>query len=68
MTQKVLRPVGKWNAYEIKLVGSKIEVRLNGKLVATSDSMNRLTRGYLGLQGESGFHEYRKIRIKDLSR
>ena len=62
-----LKPVGEWNAYEIKLVGSNIEVRLNGELVATSDSMNKLTRGYLGLQGESGFHEYRNVRIKDLS-
>ena len=62
------KPVGEWNAYDIKLVGSKIEVRLNGELVSTSESVDKLTRGYLGLQGESGFHEYRNLRIKDLSK
>ncbi len=67
LAQKVLKPVGEWNAYEIKLVGSSLEVRLNGELVTTSKSMDKLTRGYLGLQGESGFHEYRKIRIKVLN-
>ena len=68
LVQKTLKPVGEWNEYDIKLVGSKIEVRLNGELVSTSDSMNALTRGYLGLQGESGFHEYRNLRIRDLSK
>jgi hypothetical protein len=68
LVRKTLKPVGEWNEYDIKLVGPKIEVRLNGKLVSTSDSMNALTRGYLGLQGESGFHEYRNLRIRDLSK
>jgi len=68
LAQKVLKPVGEWNAYEIKLVGPNIEVRLNGELVTTSDSMSKLTRGHIGLQGESGYHEYRNIRIKDLSK
>ena len=45
-----------------------IEVRLNGKLVTTSDDLARLKLGYIGLQGESGFHEYRNFRIKDLSK
>lgn len=66
LAQKALRPVGEWNEYEIKLVGPKIEVRLNGELVNTSDDLSKLTRGYIGLQGEGGFHEYRNIRVKDL--
>jgi hypothetical protein len=68
LAQKVLKPVNEWNEYDIKLVGPWIEVRLNGELVTTSDSMDKLTRGYLGLQGENGFHEYRNLRIKDLSK
>lgn len=68
LTQKALKPVGKWNEYEIKIVGSRIEVRLNGELVATSSSAGTLTRGYIGLQGENGSHEYRNLRIKDLSK
>jgi hypothetical protein len=66
LTQKVLKPVGEWNEYEIKIVESSIEVRLNGELVATS--ADTLKRGYLGLQGENGSHEYRNFRIKDLSK
>lgn len=68
LVQKVLKPVGEWNEYDIKIVGSRIEVRLNDELVTTSDSATALKRGYLGLQGEDGAHEYRKIRIKDLSK
>ncbi len=68
LVQKVLKPVGEWNEYDIKIVGPNIEVRLNGDLVSTSDGANALTRGYLGLQGESGFHEYRNLRIRDLSK
>jgi hypothetical protein len=68
LTQKVLKPVGEWNAYDIKIAGPSIEVRLNGALVSTSKSADALKRGYIGLQGEDGAHEYRNFRIKDLSK
>lgn len=68
LVQKALKPDGEWNEYDIKIVGSRIEVRLNGELVTTSDSADALKRGYLGFQGENGSHEYRNIRIKDLSK
>ena len=68
LTEKVLKSVSEWNEYEITLVGSRLKVRLNGKLVSKSDSTGGLTRGYLGLQGEHGFHEYRNFRIKELSK
>jgi len=68
LARKALKPVGEWNEYDIKIVGSRIEVRLNGELVSTSNSADTLKRGYLGLQGENGSHEYRNIRIKDLSK
>jgi len=68
LVQKVLKPDREWNEYDIKIVGSRIDVRLNGEPVTTSDSADALKRGYLGLQGENGTHEYRNIRIKDLSK
>ena len=68
LAQKALKPIGEWNEYDIKIVGSKIEVRLNGELVSSSNSADSLKRGYLGLQGENGSHEYRNFRIKDLSK
>lgn len=67
LVQKALKPTGEWNAYEIVLIGSTIEVRLNGELVSKSDKMDGLKRGYIGLQGENGAHEYRNFRIKDLA-
>ena len=68
LTEKVLKSVSEWNEYEITLVGSRLKVRLNGKLVSKSDSTGGLTRGYLGLPAEHGFHEYRNFRIKELSK
>jgi hypothetical protein len=67
LAQIVLMRNGGWNEYCIRVVGSWIEVRLNGELVCTSDSLTELTRGYIGLQGENGFHEYRNIMINNLS-
>ncbi len=68
LVQKVLKPDTEWNDYDIKIVESTIEVRLNGELVSKSNSATALKRGYIGLQGEDGLHEYRRIRIKDLSK
>jgi hypothetical protein len=68
LAQKALKPDSEWNEYDIKIVGPRIEVRLNGELVSTSDSADTLKRGYLGLQGENGSHEYRNFRLKDLSK
>lgn len=65
-TQKALKPDGEWNAYEITLAGPKLEVRLNGELVTTSHDLTQHSRGYIGLQGENGAHDYRNIRIKEL--
>jgi hypothetical protein len=67
LVQKLLKPLGEWNEYDITLVGPKLEVRLNGKLVSKSEATGGLTRGYLGLQAEHGFHEYRNLRIRELS-
>ena len=66
LAQQVLKPLEQWNQYEIKLVGSKVEVRLNGQLVTTSNDLDKLKRGYIGFQAEHGLHEYRNIRIKVL--
>jgi hypothetical protein len=44
LVRKVLKPDGEWNEYCIKIVGPRIEVRLNGELVSTSDSADQLER------------------------
>ena len=68
LTQKVLKPTGEWNEYQITIEGANVEVQLNGKVVSKSDSAGELTRGYIGLQGENGLHEYRNFRIKELGK
>lgn len=60
---KALKGVNEWNAFEIKCVGSRCEVKLNGELVCTSDDLKR-SKGYLGLQGEGGHLDFRNVRIK----
>ncbi|MFM7590949.1 MAG: DUF1080 domain-containing protein [Isosphaeraceae bacterium] len=65
LAKKALKPDGQWNEYDITVVGPKMEVRLNGELVSSSESASSLKKGYLGLQAEDGLHEYRNIRIKE---
>lgn len=68
LVKKVLKPDGEWNEYDIRAVGPRIEVRLNGELVSSTSDAGALKRGYLGLQGEDGAHEYRHFRIKELGK
>ncbi len=68
LVKMVLKPDGEWNEYDIRAIGPRIEVRLNGELVSSTDDAGGLKRGYVGLQGEDGAHEYRNFRIKELNK
>ncbi len=68
LVKQVLKPDGEWNEYDIRAVGTRIEVRLNGELVSNTNDAGGLKRGYLGLQGENGAHEYRNFRIKEFGK
>ena len=68
LVQKTLKPDGEWNTYDIKIVEPRIEFRLNGVLVSTTDSADALKKGFLGIQAEDGSHEYRTIKIKELTK
>lgn len=73
---------GMWNAEEVKVVGSVVEVRLNGELVTTCDLSRfkgdgdtpdgkrhpgiRNKKGFLGWQGHGDRVRWRNIRIKEL--
>lgn len=63
---KLLKPTAEWNTYEVTCRGKRAEVKLNGKLVATSDAF-AAPSGYIGLQGEGGHLEFRHLRIKTLA-
>jgi hypothetical protein len=64
---KALKGVNEWNTFEIRCVGLRCEVKLNGELVCTSDDLKH-PRGYIGLQGEGGQLDFRNIRIKPLEK
>jgi 3-keto-disaccharide hydrolase len=71
------KPPGEWNAFEIKAVGSKVTVILNGATIVDADVAEHseavdkhpgLLRkdGYIGLQSHSDPVEFRNIQIKEL--
>ncbi|GGM26317.1 family 16 glycoside hydrolase [Promicromonospora citrea] len=70
--ERALKPVGSWNAYEIRVVGQTIKVFLNGTLVndfVSTDPARDLEQGFIGLQNHGGGEtiHYRDIRVKDLT-
>jgi hypothetical protein len=60
---KALKGADAWNTFEVRCVGTRCEVKLNGELVCTSDDLKR-PGGYIGLQGEVGHLDFRNIRIQ----
>src|SRR5262249_42601083 len=63
---RALKGINQWNTFEIRCVGTRCEVKLNGELVCTSDDM-KLKKGYIGLQGEGGQLDFRNIQIQVVS-
>ncbi|GAA5145596.1 hypothetical protein GCM10023340_15180 [Nocardioides marinquilinus] len=63
------KPVGEWNDYEIRVVGQKYVMTLNGQVVNTyvSDGSRGIT-GFVGLQnhGNADTVSFRNIQIKEL--
>ncbi|AEG45430.1 family 16 glycoside hydrolase [Isoptericola variabilis] len=67
---EALRPVPEWNSYDIRVVGERIRVFLNGVLVNdfTSTDPARDLAGYIGVQNHGGGETifYRDIQVKPL--
>jgi hypothetical protein len=55
---------GDWNELEILVKGTKALCKCNGEVL--EKAMNVPAKGGIGLQGESGKFEFRRIRIKEL--
>ena len=57
------RPTGEWQLIEIEAVGSRVTAALNGVPVLDArDIVN--PRGHLGIQGETGTLEFRRIDVR----
>ena len=69
-TSKGLVKDGKWNRFKLKVVGSKVELEINGKPAWKSDGIQD-AEGYICLQSEvpgGGQFLFRNIRIADLAK
>ena len=74
-----LKPVGQWNSQEVRAVGSRITVVLNGTVIVDQDlkevkktldgkehpSLHN-AKGYLGFMGHHSRVDFRNIRIKEI--
>jgi hypothetical protein len=63
--KRAYKPAGEWHTYEIKADGERLWVSLNGELITTATSIKNL-RGHIGIQGELGLLEFRKISVEPL--
>jgi hypothetical protein len=62
---KAYKPVGQWHTYEITCTGETMGVKLNGAQITTATSIKNL-KGHIGIQGEHGLLEFRKIDLKPM--
>ncbi len=58
-------PTNEWNTYEITCIGDTISVKLNGTLITLGFGMAHL-EGHIGIQGELGLLEFRRIDVEVL--
>ncbi|WP_031074147.1 ThuA domain-containing protein [Streptomyces sp. NRRL S-118] len=68
---RVLRPPGQWNSYEIRVRGERLQVFLNGVKIndfTNTDPARSLKDGFIGLQnhGTDDQVSFRNIRLKEL--
>ena len=55
-------PAGEWHRYEITCRGEKITVKLNSETITRCTGIKNLS-GHVGIQGEGGKLEFRKITV-----
>jgi hypothetical protein len=57
---------GEWNTYDIRLVGGRMMVRVNGEQVNAATDVE-VVNGPIGLQSEGGEIHFRNLRVRRLS-
>ena len=60
---RAYKPAGEWHLYEIRAHGETLSVRLNGEIITTATKIEN-QKGHIGIQGELGLLEFRKIEIE----
>ncbi len=59
-----VRPTGEWQLFEIEAAGDRIQARINGVAVLDAGGIVN-ARGFIGIQGETGVLEYRRVEIRE---
>ena len=60
--KKAYKPVREWQTFEITAKGQSLFVKLNGIQVTTATKIKN-RKGHIGIQGEHGLLEFRKIEL-----
>ena len=60
--KKAYKPAGEWHTFEITAKGETLEVKLNDVLVTTASNIKN-GEGHIGIQGEHGLLEFRRIEL-----
>ena len=68
---RVLRPPGQWNSYEIRVQGERLQIFLNGVKIndfTNTDPARSLKDGYIGLQNHGADDQvsFRDIQLREL--
>ncbi|WP_326653760.1 ThuA domain-containing protein [Streptomyces sp. NBC_01750] len=68
---RVLRPPGQWNSYEIRVQGERLQIFLNGVKVndfTNTDPVRSLKDGYIGIQNHGADDQvsFRDIQLREL--
>ena len=63
--KKVYKPIGEWHTYEITCDKGKFIVKLNGEIITIALNV-QTPEGYIGIQGEFGLLEFRKIELEHI--
>lgn len=63
--KQVYKPAGEWHTYEITCQGETITISLNGAIITKCTGIKNLT-GHVGIQGELGLLEFRRIELEQL--
>ena len=71
-SKNMVKPAGQWNRYRISVIGTHLQVILNGEQIIDIDlsktsRKDRPLTGYIGFQDEAKFIWYRNVRIKEVS-
>ena len=65
MTAQRVNPPGEWNTFEMTVKGPKADLWVNGETIGSIESIP-LAKGYVGLEAEGFYIEFRNVKIKEL--